>query len=130
MSRLGVRATVTVMPVWAATWQVPGPTATWTVLRARGRRRRTRTPEARTRATGPSSRSVTRCPASGSPALMMRSPRLTLPDALTVRAQEQARGHIHLPQLHRRRPLPAPIGVRAAAPGHWLDHVVADQDPV
>jgi hypothetical protein len=37
-------------------------------------------------ATGPSSRRVTRCPASGSPALTMRSPRLTLPEAFTVRS--------------------------------------------
>jgi hypothetical protein len=47
---------------------------------------RARTPPARTWATGPSNRSVTRCPASGRPALTMRSPRLTLPDAFTVRS--------------------------------------------
>jgi hypothetical protein len=38
------------------------------------------------RETGPSSRSVTLCPASGSPALMMWSPRLTLPEAFTARS--------------------------------------------
>jgi hypothetical protein len=43
-------------------------------------------PLARTWATGPSRRKVTRCPASGSPALTTRSPRLTLPDAFTVRS--------------------------------------------
>jgi hypothetical protein len=37
-------------------------------------------------ATGPSSRSVTRCPASGSPTLIMWLPRLTLPEAFTVRS--------------------------------------------
>jgi hypothetical protein len=37
-------------------------------------------------AMGPSSRSVTRCPASGIPALIRRSPRLTLPEAFTVRS--------------------------------------------
>jgi hypothetical protein len=47
---------------------------------------RARTPLATTWATGPSSRRVTRCPASGCPALTMRSPRLTLPDAFTVRS--------------------------------------------
>ena len=47
---------------------------------------RTRTPPDRTWATGPSSWRVTRCPASGSPAVRMRSPRLTLPEALTVRS--------------------------------------------
>lgn len=35
---------------------------------------------------GPSSRTVTRCPASGDPALMTRLPTLMLPDALTVRS--------------------------------------------
>jgi hypothetical protein len=44
------------------------------------------TPAARTWATGPSRRRVMRCPASGSPALMTWSPRLTLPDAFTVRS--------------------------------------------
>ena len=70
-------------------WAVPGRAP-----RSRGRasggtgqaRVRARTPPARTWTTGPSSRRVTRCPASGSPALMMRSPRLTLPEAFTVRS--------------------------------------------
>src|ERR1700683_2332306 len=34
MSRLAVRAAVTVMPVSTATWEVSGPTVTWTVLGA------------------------------------------------------------------------------------------------
>jgi len=38
------------------------------------------------RATGPPGRRVTRCPVSGSPALMMWSPGLTLPEAFTVRS--------------------------------------------
>jgi hypothetical protein len=36
--------------------------------------------------TGPSRRSVTRCPASGRPTLIMWLPRLTLPEAFTVRS--------------------------------------------
>jgi hypothetical protein len=73
-------------------WTVPGRAP-----RSRGRASggtgqatvRTRTPPARMWATGPSSRRVTRCPVSGSPALMMWSPRLTLPEAFTVRSARQ-----------------------------------------
>ena len=50
--------------------------------------------------------------------------------ALAAVGQEQARGHVHLPQLHRRRALPAAVLVPAPAPRHRLDQVVADQDPV
>ena len=63
-------------------WAVPGRAP-----RSRGRPSggtgqatvRTMTPAARTWATEPSRRRVMRCPASGSPALMTWSPRLTLP---------------------------------------------------
>ncbi len=50
--------------------------------------------------------------------------------ALAAVSQEQARGHVHLPQLHRRGPFPAAVLVTAPAPGERLDQVVADQDPV
>jgi hypothetical protein len=50
--------------------------------------------------------------------------------ALAAVGQEQARGHVHLPLLHRRRALPAAVLVPAPAPRHRLDQVMADQDPV
>ena len=50
--------------------------------------------------------------------------------ALAPVGQEQARGHVHLPQLHRRRAFPPAVGVPAPAPRHRLDHPVTDQDPV
>jgi hypothetical protein len=50
--------------------------------------------------------------------------------ALAAVGQEQAGSHVHLPQLHRRRALPAAVLVTAPAPRHRLDQVMADQDPV
>jgi len=47
---------------------------------------RTRLPLARMWATSPSRRRVTRCPASGDPALMTWLPTVTLPEALTIRS--------------------------------------------
>jgi hypothetical protein len=51
---------------------------------------RVRVPPVRMWATGPSRRRVMRCPANGMPTLMPWLPRLTFPDAFTVRSSSMA----------------------------------------
>ena len=50
--------------------------------------------------------------------------------ALAAVSQEQARGDIQLPQVHRDLALPAHVLLAAPAPGDRLDELIADQDPV
>ena len=50
--------------------------------------------------------------------------------ALAAVGQEQAGRHVHLPQFHRRRPLPPAVLVPAPAPWHRLKQLMADQHPV